>query len=400
MASGLMLSAECDRPFVPADAPCERLVEWLVALPDGASPPVPRHLALVMDHALYPKAVGAAGAFDVLGHADHLGLYVVDGRGCARVASAPASPAQRAAVIAGMAEGQGRASGSACLQAWFDAGMRLAVAPPPGAVGHVTLLVGCTVLDERLDGDAVELRVRQLRQVGVGTSIIALGAACHLPWLAYLAEQGGGRLYAVEHALDIDRALRAEWTRLARTRVVDTALTITAPAQVTLELLGDLPHQRRGDALSVSLGALGSGERRGVYTRVFVPAGSCGAPLRLAADLRATVVGDGAGMWAEAAQTLCCTTERSERAHRRVREAAARVEMATAFTDALAFERLGRHRQAERLLYERLTRLLPLLKPEVRGAGQALIGAVAAAEDAAGRRLAYAAAYRALQDSG
>lgn len=391
MTSGLMLFAECDQPFVPARVASERLMEWVVALPETGCPPAPRNLALVVDASL--GAVLGPAAFATLGAADRLAACVVNGSVRAVAPAAPVTPAHRRALAMALDVAPAASTGAALTGGWLDAGMAVAASTMPGGVGGVVLLIG----DQTggLYADAVALRAQMLRQAGVCTAIVALGERSDLPLLARLAAQGGGRLYPVADAAAIVAALRAEWARLAGIRAVDAALLLTVPSRVTLDVLGG-PHVAQGDARCVSLGALSCRERRRVYTRVFVPAGACGEPIRLSAEVVAAGLPDGAPVRAEAAQALVCTAGKSDRPQRRVRAAAAQVEFTALLADAQALERLGRRRQAEFLLAEGQQRLRHHLDEPARAAGHALAQALARLLDVDARGRAYGAAYRAL----
>jgi hypothetical protein len=336
MASGLMLSVECDRRALQAESPAERVLGWTVALPDHGGARAPLNLMIVccVTEALRPAVEQAVAQV------------------CANL------------TVHDQVEVQTTAP-DACddmLARWFAAGTRFAAAVSPSRVCRVVVITDGVGQREVTDYTALVLRARQLHYVGVGTLVFGLGARYDEQLLATMAEQGGGAFAAVPTVDELAPALRREVGLLAHTVVKGAVLTVTAPPQVSIHVLGDLPYALMEHGISLALGDLGSGEQYRIFTRVVSPTGAAGARVPIRGEVRTQPLAGGCEV-ATAEQVLRYTQAPvGRRDSQRICQSAGGVEMAAAVLTALALERMGRRGQAELLLRERLTRVAPFLE--------------------------------------
>ncbi len=262
---------------------------------DPARPRLPLHLALVLDvsgsmsgrrleaaRAAAAKVVASLGdgdrvslvsfGSDVVLHAD-AALLDADGR------------ARAAAAIAGLAT-----RGSTDLAGGWLAGCE-AVARRLAEVGdversHVVVLSDGHANKGIVDPGELARHAGELRERGVRTSTVGIGADYSPAQLLAIAEAGGGRMHDATEPSEIAEVLLAELGDALATTVDGFELELALPDGVRAQVYGTAPMKVGMRGVRVQLGALLGGARRVCVLKLTFPAGAVGQALRL--DARAS----------------------------------------------------------------------------------------------------------------
>ena len=112
------------------------------------------------------------------------------------------------------------------------------------------------------DPEEVARAVAAVQQRGISTTTFGLGEGYNERLLGLMASAGEGNTYFIEDADDIDAYFGQELDQLFTTTLRNTVVSVTIPADITYEVVGDRNHSRAGDVLTIPLGALLSGEAR------------------------------------------------------------------------------------------------------------------------------------------
>lgn len=403
----LKLTASADRRLVACEVSSQRTVEWAISaaeLPRHANR-APLNIALILDRSgsmqgekLRNVQHAAKYVLDLLDERDRVALVAYDDQVSLVARSTPVTAAQRdvlkRAVDALRPGGWTDLSGG-----WLTGCHEVAAYQSSAGVNRALLLTdglanrGITDVEE-LAHHASELRVR-----GVATSAFGVGLGFNEQLLAALAEQGGGHFYYIERAEQIAEVFRRELGELLTVVVREVFVTITVPRGVTVELLGDLPHERVGDRLRIFLGDLCAGERRLLYTRVLTPPDASGASVALAGTLCYADL-DGRTATVEATVAFSYAPEvdvlRLPLAEELLRRAS-EIELAASTVRALRLERAGQPGQARALLLQSLAAAAPYLAAPAAAQYNALAEQMGDGMSEGQRKATHFAAYQARQ---
>jgi hypothetical protein len=103
---------------------------------------------------------------------------------------------------------------------------------------------------------------------GVSTSTYGLGGGYNEDLLTSIAAQGRGNHQFIEQSVDIDRYFSDELQELFAVSLRNTTITIPIPNGFSVEVVGQLPHQRTATQLILEVGVMVVLEQRNVYLRI------------------------------------------------------------------------------------------------------------------------------------
>lgn len=154
----------------------------------------------------------------------------------------------------------------------------------------------------------------------------------------------------------IPEIFRQELNELLTVVAREAFLSITIPSGVSVELIGDLPHERDGNHLRVFLGDLSAGEGRNLYACVLTPPDAPGTQVVLRAELSyANLDGQTESVSTEVAFSYTRETEvLLAPLYEALLQRASAVEMAAVTNCALKLERQGQYQQGQALLRQAL----------------------------------------------
>lgn len=398
------LTAACDRRLVAVEVASQRTVEWVVAAPQAAPREgrAPLNLALVLDRSgsmqgdkLRFVQQAACHVLDMLDERDRVAVVAYDDQINLIARGEPVTAQAREELKRRISEL--RPGGWTDLSGgWLEGCREVAARQVADGINRALLLTdglanrGITDIEE-LNGHALELRRR-----GISTSTFGVGLDFNEHLLEALAEQGGGHFYYIERPEQIPDVFRRELGELLTVVAREAFLTITIPKGVSVELLGDLPHERVGDRLRVFLGDLFAGERRTLYTRALTPPDMPGTSVVVRGELgyadlesrTTTVAEEIAFSYTREAEVLLAPI------YEEVLRRASEIEMAAATARALKLERAGRRGQAHALMQQALAASAPYMAAPAAAHYQALSGQMEQGLDEAQRKETHFAAYR------
>ncbi|HEX9373600.1 MAG TPA: VWA domain-containing protein [Roseiflexaceae bacterium] len=406
----LTLSAECDRRLVAVEVSSQRTVEWIVGVPE---PPrragrAPLNLALVLDRSgsmqgdkLRYVQHAAGHVLDLLDERDRVAVVAYDDQ---VVLVAPGTPVDaRARDDLKRRINDLRPGGWTDLSGgWLEGCRAVAAHQAAEGVGRALLLTDGLANRGIVDVEELNHHARELRRRGVATSTFGVGLDFNEHLLEGLAEQGGGHFYYIERPDQIPGVFQRELGELLTIAAREAFLTIGIPRGVSIELLGDLPHERSGDKLRIFLGDLCAGERRALYTRVLTPPDAPGASVVLRAELG---YADLDGRTATVAQEIAFSYTREAEVllaplYEAILQRAGEVELATATSRALKLERAGQRQQAQAVMQQSLTANMPYMPAATAAAYSGLTAQIGQGLDEAQRKETHFAAYRKRQSRG
>lgn len=132
-----------------------------------------------------------------------------------------------------------------------------------------------------------------LRQRGVPSSTIGIGAGYSPIQLQAIAEAGGGRMHDAENPEEIAEIVLAELGDARNTVLQDVEVRLDLPAGVQAFAFGAARTAMRPGGVDVLLGSMLSGARRTLVVQLRTPAGQHGSSLEIRANLRWRVVETG-----------------------------------------------------------------------------------------------------------
>lgn len=103
---------------------------------------------------------------------------------------------------------------------------------------------------------------------GISTSTYGLGGGYNEDLLTSIAAQGRGNHQFIEQSVDIDKYFSDELQELFAISLRNVTITMPIPAGFTVEVVGQLPHQRTASQLIIEVGAMVTREQRNVYLRL------------------------------------------------------------------------------------------------------------------------------------
>lgn len=407
----LTLTAECDRRLVATEVSSQRMVEWTVRAPDVArrNDRAPLNLALILDRSgsmrgenklNYVKQT-ACHVLDLLDERDRVALVAYDDQITLVSKSERLTETNRrelkAKINALTPGGWTDLSGG-----WLEGCREIAEHAASEGINRALLLTdglanrGITDLEE-LGHHASELRRR-----GIATSTFGVGLDFNEHLLEALAERGGGHFYYIERPDQIPDVFRRELGELLTVVAREAFLSITIPRGVSVELLGDLPHERNGDRLRIFLGDLCANERRMLYTRMLTPPDMSGTSVVLRGELgyadldgRTEIVSaEIAFSYAREAEVLLAPV------YEAILTRAGEVEMATATAQALRLERQGQRAQAQSLMQRAIAATSPYLAAPAAAAYNSLADQMGRGLDEGQRKQNHFAAYNTRKSRG
>jgi Ca-activated chloride channel family protein len=408
--SPLTLTATCDRRLVAVEVSSQRTIEWIVVVPPApaAGRRAPLNLALVIDRSgsmqgdkLRFVKQAAHHVLDMLDERDRVAVIAYDDQITVLSRSTAITPQARDAlkrqIDALRPGGWTDLSGG-----WLEGCREVAAHLAADGIGRALLLTDGMANRGMTDIEELTHHARELRKRGVATSTFGVGLDFNENLLEALAEQGGGHFYYIERPEQIPGMFGRELGELLAVLAREAFLSISIPAGVSVELLGDLPHERVGDRLRVFLGDLFAGERRSLYTRVLTPPDMPGTSVVVRgelgyADLDArttTVVEEIAFAYTREAEVLLAPF------YAEVLQRAGEVEMAAATAQALRLERAGQRRQAQALINQALAASAPYMAAPAAAQYQALAGQIEHGLDEGQRKATHFAAYRTRKSRG
>ena len=406
----LSLSAECDRRLVAVEVSSQRTVEWSVAVPDAPrhESRAPLNLALILDRSgsmqgdkLRYVQQAAGHVLDLLDERDRVAVVAYDDQVTLIARGEPLTERLRGELKRKINEL--RPGAWTDLSGGWLEGCR-AVAEQLAADGLNRALLLTDGLANRGITDIEELtnHARELRRRGVSTSTFGVGLDFNENLLEALAEQGGGHFYYIERPDQIPDVFRRELGELLTVVAREAFLSIAIPSGVSVELLGDLPHERAGGRLRIFLGDLCAGERRALYTRVLAPPDAPGTSVVLRGELgyadldgrTVTVAAEIGFSYTREAEVLLAPL------YEAILQRAGEVELAAATTRALKLERAGQREQAQALIQQSLVAHMPYMPAASVAAYQALAGELEQGLSEDQRKQTHFAAYLKRQSRG
>jgi Ca-activated chloride channel family protein len=204
--------------------------------------------------------------------------------------------------------------------------------------------------------DTAELahHASELRERGVSTTTMGIGADFNEELMEQLAIKGGGHFYFIEQAAQIPDFLHRELGEVLATVAREVKLEVRLPHPVEARLLNSFECTRSEGLLTVRLDDLISGETRSVVLKLTVPAQPTGNALEFEATLTYKDAGSGATLSLssrEAAITFAPEAEvRNEVPNASVVEDAALLEVAAAREEALKMDAAGDYAGSARRL--------------------------------------------------
>jgi Ca-activated chloride channel family protein len=259
--------------------------------------------------------------------------------------------------------------GTNLSEGWLLAVDALARHLRPEAVTRALLLSDGQANAGITDVRELATHARALRERGISTTAVGIGAGYDSELLQQIASEGGGQLHDAELDHELLEVLRGELAELRGIAVRDATLRVACPEGVRVEVLGDLPATRDGRVHRVPLGSLGAAARRDVCLRVKLPAGNADdPPLALELSVEGTPAHGGAPV---SATTTCAfrlaasDVRAAVPANLEVIARVATVWHATLVRQAMALNRAGRARELRAAFdleiprFERYVRALP-----------------------------------------
>ena len=139
----------------------------------------------------------------------------------------------------------------------------------------------------------LERHADQLRQRGISTTTMGIGADFDENLMERMAIKGGGHFYFIENPQQIPDILHREIGEVLSTVARKVTLEVTLPEGVHGELLNSFEVDRQGRTFRVRLDDMIAGEERSVVFRLAVRPGDLGRPLPISLTLTYTDVDSG-----------------------------------------------------------------------------------------------------------
>ena len=406
----LTLSADCDRRLVAAEVSSQRTAEWVVGVPEPAqrASRAPLNLALVLDRSgsmqgdkLRYVRQAACHVLDMLDERDRVAVVAYDDQITLIGRSEPIGARTREDLKRRINDL--RPGGWTDLSGgWLEGCREVAAHQALAGINRALLLTDGLANRGILDIEELTHHARELRSRGISTSTFGVGLDFNEQLLEALAEQGGGHFYYIDRPEQIPEVFRRELGELLTVVAREAFLAITIPRGLSVELLGDLPHERSGDRLRIFLGDLFAGERRAIYARVLTPPDLPGTSVVLRAELgyadldgrTATVSKELAFSYTREAEVLLAPL------YEEILRRASEIELATATSRALKLERAGQRQQASAVMQQALASSAPHMPAPAAAQYSALAGQMEQGLSETQRKESHFAAYRKRQSRG
>ncbi|MDP8910090.1 MAG: VWA domain-containing protein [Chloroflexota bacterium] len=369
----LTLSAGCDRDLVATEVSSERVVEWTVRVPaSGTAERAPINMALVLDRSgsmqgdkLAYVRQAAAHVLDLLDERDRVAVVTYDDQVASLAPSQRMDPDTRRALAerirAIRTGGRTNLSGG-----WLQGCQEIAAHQREEYLNRALLMTDGLANEGITDVEELARHARELRLRGISTSTFGVGLDFNEEFLEMLADAGGGHFYYIERPRQIAAMFQREFGELLTVVAREAVLSVPIPKGVSVELLGDVPHERDGERLRIFLGDLYAGQQQMLYAKILTPPDMPGTKLVLRAELRyvnlegstETVAAEQWFSYAREAEVRLIPIDQALLARAGV------VEMETASARALRLERAGRREEARALVQDALRLNAPRLAAE------------------------------------
>lgn len=361
-----------DCSVLSAETVNKRLIEVTVTAPDAgrAAARLPLNLALIIDRSgsmsgqkLEFVKQAACHVLDCLTERDQVAIVTFDNEVEVVSATTTITPQQRnllKARICALHTG-----GSTNLfDGWLNGVHEVATHLIPTGINRALLLTdGCANQGETRR-EVLEHHAREMRLRGVSTSTFGVSPDYNEFLLEGIATNGGGNYHFIEHPNDIPRLFQQELGELQAITARQATLKFTFPVGTALNLLGDLPHETLGRAVTVSLGDLFAGSKRILYAEVLTPTGKAGT---LTFTVELSYLDQSQTVRTEtAAVTFTYDSESAAKAAPRdwpLRRRTAELRVATAEARALRMAEEGKYQEAAESLLKVVSHYAQLLEP-------------------------------------
>lgn len=401
------LTADCDRKLVAVEVSSQRIVEWSVEAPhiQRGSDRAALNIALILDRSgsmqrekLQYVKQAASHVLDLLDARDLVALVAYDDQVTLIAHSKPVTEQARAEMKDKINEL--RPGGWTDLSGGWLEGCRQISANQLGqGVNRALLLTDGLANRGITDIEELTHHARELRRRGVSTSTFGVGLDFNEHLLEPLAEQGGGHFFYIERPEQIPDVFKRELGELLTVVAREAFLSIDVPNGLSVEVLGDLPHERDGKRLRIFLGELCAGERRALYTRALIPPDGPGTTVVLRGELgyanlaaaTEVVSAEVAFSYAREAEAILAPV------YKELLSRAGEVEMAAATARALKLERAGQFHQAQAIMQQTLAATTSYMPAPAVAAYNSLAGQLAKGLSENARKETHFAAYKTRQ---
>ncbi len=369
MTTVLTLSAGTDRNIVASEVTSQRMIEWTVAaakLPERADR-APLNIALILDRSgsmqgeklRYVKQA-AKHVLEMLDERDRVSLVAYDDEIQLIARSTPVTSDARTAIQQRL-EGLQPGGWTNLSEGWFRGCQEVADHIVAESVNRALLLTDGLANRGITDIEGLTHHARELRRRGITTSTFGVGLDFNEHLLEGMAAQGGGSFCYIERPEQIPEVFKRELGDLLAVVAREAFLSIGLPAGVTIEPLGDLPHERMGERLRIFLGDLYAGEQRALYTRALLPPDAPSTSVMVRGELGFADRG-GQTQTIEAGVSFFYAPEvelRRVPVAQDLLERASAVELAAAAAKALRLERAGDRAQAQAVMNQTIAATAP-----------------------------------------
>jgi len=355
----MKIIANLDRRLVEADSTSERYLRVQVIAPDKSGPAsrLPLNLALVIDRSgsmagtkLEKAKEAAMFCLRNLTGADRAAIIAYDDEVRIVSPSKPLAPETKNQMIADVRMIQ--SGGSTNLGGgWLTGAQQVADhLHEANYLGRTILLSDGLANVGIVDPVELEHHASELRQRGVSTTTMGIGADFNEDLMERMAIKGGGHFYFIEDGRQIPDFLHRELGEVLSTIARGVTLELNLPSGVEATLLNTFEMDHHGSKLRVRLDDMIAGESRSVAFRLAVQPGSIGVDLPLPVSLTYTDVESGESRTttsAEAVLTYATASEcASEKQDGSVMEEVALLEVARAREEALKYDAAGDYAQS------------------------------------------------------
>lgn len=369
----ITFNASSDRHLVDCHVTSQRMVEWQIGVNAAVQPirRAPLNIALIIDRS------GSMGG-DKLAYVKQAALHLLD----------QLDERDRVAVVAYDDEVLLLAAGQYLTPTTRQPIRARIQALQPGGWTNLAggWLTGCNAISTRLASEGVNRALlltdglanrgivdiedlihhaRELRLRGIATSTFGVGLDFNEHLLEALASNGGGHFFYIARPDQIPTVFRQELGELLTVVARETWMTIGVPRGVTLELLGNLPHERTGERIRIFLGDLCNGDQRHLYTRILIPPDAPNSSIVLPAEFGyADLTGQTHTVRCAMAFTYAYDYEvRTIPISQDLLQRASEVEVAAVADKALQLEREGRRHEASAMMFDALAAAAPSMPP-------------------------------------
>jgi len=374
MGDLLTFEMQVDADVIANDVPTQRVLEIVITPPKSKNPDkrLPINLGIVIDRSgsmsgekfEYVK-LAATHVLDFLQENDKVSIVAYDTE--VTLVSESVSVTHEKRISLKNAINKMRIGSSTNLSGgWLMGCQEVARGLSEGAVNRVLLLtdglanVGITDLEE-LGMHAAQLLLR-----GVSTTTFGVGMGFNEHLLEYMANQGGGRFYFIEHPNQIPSIFQQEFQEMMSITAKDVEVELEVPIGVSAQVLGSWRNALNDHQLQIWLGDIPALQKREVYLKLLTPPVSDNPQITILAKLKAK--GEkGTLIFEQASVQLSYVSQLEEKAapiRRELMERYSSVEMADRSTEALKLERAGESEKAARILEMGVMASAPYLTKE------------------------------------